>query len=367
MPSPTKVAVPCTITALRLAATPAVAALLAGGDTGAGLAVAGAVASGDLVDGAVARRLDAATRIGAWLDSAADRCLYLALVAGLVVNGSLSTPLVALLAAVLITQTLVAARFLLPAGRDARRPKTLTGAVLGGVVLATSLPLSPPVARVVELAVAVTAIDGLWWYWSQARSQRTIPALPSSWSRGPAPTGRSSRTRGVATLANLITFSRVGPAVVGLDAISRGQLGPALVCGAAFVGADILDGFIARALGQVSRLGAFLDRGIDAVTLVAVVLASSQQGWIEHWAAVGILARVAVITLLTTFLQVSGIRRPRSFCSAVANLGVLVALLHPTTLTIDVAVVVNLHNVLHVAYWTGQSVLRRIEARRVHP
>jgi cardiolipin synthase len=72
-----------------------------------------------------------------------------------------------------------------------------------------------------------------------------------------------------------------------------GALGAFLAAGLG----DLLDGFIARRLKQVSRFGALLDPAADKLTVFAAVVALAWQGLFPVWLAAAIVGRDLVITL----------------------------------------------------------------------
>ncbi|HUP05139.1 MAG TPA: CDP-alcohol phosphatidyltransferase family protein [Bryobacteraceae bacterium] len=72
---PSWINLPNALTALRLALVPFVLEALAGGRYVLALALFGVAAVSDAADGAIARRCGATTRVGAYLDPIADKCL----------------------------------------------------------------------------------------------------------------------------------------------------------------------------------------------------------------------------------------------------------------------------------------------------
>ncbi len=89
-------------TSLRIVAAPAVMALVLAdgpGSTAAAAALFAAAASTDLLDGYLARRWDAATKLGSFLDTTADKLLVSAVLVALVADGRASPYLAALIIA----------------------------------------------------------------------------------------------------------------------------------------------------------------------------------------------------------------------------------------------------------------------------
>lgn len=376
-PSLARASVPCSVTLLRLAATPLVALLLGEGRTAAGLLLALTLGATDLVDGTLARRLRATTRLGAWMDSIADRALYMALFGGIAISGEISTALVVVLATVLGLQSLVALRFVLGAKRGEPRPKTLMGAVVAGFLALCLLPVGPEVHRAFELATAMAAADGLWWYARQSGRSRDVgrrlvgiaSALEST-SSG-AVRSLAAKVRGVDVesrrtfpVANAISIGRVVPGVIGVGALAAEAFPVAVVAGLVFVALDVLDGMVARALDQCTRLGTWIDPCIDKTAFAAVVLVATGKGWLGPWLVGGITLRFLVIAVIALLLMRKKIRRPRNFGSGFANGSALAALALPSSGATDIAVILNVHNVLQYGYHAGQAWLRRKGDRR---
>lgn len=104
------------------------------------------------------------------------------------------------------------------------------------------------------------------------------------------------------TLPNLLTLAR---ALAGLPVAALALAGWWLPAFALFVAAaatDWLDGRIARARGQVSDFGRFLDPIADKLMVAAALVALVAQGAIAGWAV------LAVILILLRELLVAGLR-----------------------------------------------------------
>jgi cardiolipin synthase len=91
-----------------------------------------------------------------------------------------------------------------------------------------------------------------------------------------------------------------GLGIPNLLGIGRGALVPALLATPAPLvltlllaagASDVLDGPLARARGQESRLGRFLDGGVDACVLGAVAVAAARLGLLPWWSAGLVLGR----------------------------------------------------------------------------
>ncbi len=113
------------------------------------------------------------------------------------------------------------------------------------------------------------------------------------------------RTSMLTTLPNLLTLARIVaiPVVVALlyldSAVAR-WVAFGLFGAAAFT--DWLDGKLARARGEVSPLGRFLDPIADKLLVAAVVVMLVANGAITGWAV------VAAIVILCREILVSGLR-----------------------------------------------------------
>lgn len=97
--------------------------------------------------------------------------------------------------------------------------------------------------------------------------------------------------------ANLLGLLRAG-LVPALPAVSPAVLAALLAAAGA---ADVLDGPLARARGEVTRLGLWLDGAVDALVLPVAAVAAARAGRLEWWAAALVLARYglpwAVVTV----------------------------------------------------------------------
>ncbi len=100
-----------------------------------------------------------------------------------------------------------------------------------------------------------------------------------------------SSLREQVTLPNVITVARIGLIVVfGVLLVRSADAWAITVLAVAGV-SDFLDGFLARRLGQTSRLGQFLDPAADRLLTVVVVLGFLWRGIIPWWLVALLLAR----------------------------------------------------------------------------
>ncbi|HEY2667884.1 MAG TPA: CDP-alcohol phosphatidyltransferase family protein, partial [Actinomycetota bacterium] len=77
----------------------------------------------------------------------------------------------------------------------------------------------------------------------------------------------------VLTAPNLISFARLLLVPVFLLLYVAGRVLPAMVALVVVGTSDFVDGFVARATGQVSVLGKLLDPLADRIVIIAVLLA----------------------------------------------------------------------------------------------
>lgn len=98
--------------------------------------------------------------------------------------------------------------------------------------------------------------------------------------------------------ANLLGIARIlaTPIIIGLMLVDRPGLGIVafvLFCLAAVT--DFLDGWVARARGEVSPLGVFMDLTADKVLVAGVLVAMVEVGLLPTWLVATILVRELVI------------------------------------------------------------------------
>lgn len=93
------------------------------------------------------------------------------------------------------------------------------------------------------------------------------------------------------TLANALTALRVVLAPVFLVLYVRGDRLRALAAFAAAAATDVLDGLVARALRQHTRLGAFLDPIADKVLAACALIALAATGRLPAWLPALVVSR----------------------------------------------------------------------------
>jgi cardiolipin synthase len=101
----------------------------------------------------------------------------------------------------------------------------------------------------------------------------------------------AARDPGPFTLANGLTALRLVLAPVFLVLYVRGDQARALAAFAAAAATDLLDGLVARALRQHTRLGAFLDPIADKFLAACALFALAATGRLPMWLPVLVVAR----------------------------------------------------------------------------
>lgn len=108
----------------------------------------------------------------------------------------------------------------------------------------------------------------------------------------------SPRAPRIGSPANLLGIARIAatPVVIVLMLIGSPGLGlAAFVVFAAAAITDFLDGWVARARGEVSPLGVFMDLTADKVLVGGVLVAMVEAGLLPTWMVATILVRELVI------------------------------------------------------------------------
>lgn len=110
----------------------------------------------------------------------------------------------------------------------------------------------------------------------------------------------------VLTVPNLLSFARLAALpVIYLDLV-RGNQGRALALLVVFSVTDWLDGYLARRLDQITRLGTLLDPISDRVLFVVVGVGLVVGGYLPLWAVVVLLARDIGVLAVGAWLVVRG-------------------------------------------------------------
>lgn len=131
----------------------------------------------------------------------------------------------------------------------------------------------------------------------------------------------------VLTVPNLLSLVRLAALpFVYLD-LTGGQEGRALVVLLVIVWSDYLDGYLARRLDQVSRIGRLFDPISDRILMVVVGIGMIVADILPLWAVVVLLARDAVILVGGALLMSRSLDPPRvSDLGKAATFGLMTAL-----------------------------------------
>ena len=124
---------------------------------------------------------------------------------------------------------------------------------------------------------------------------------------------RAAETKSSMNLPNALTWLRIlmVPAIVVLFYLPYGWADPAACAGFAFAGiTDTLDGYYARKLGQISRLGTFLDPVADKliVACALVLIVSRDPRWYVVIVAIVIIGREIAVSALREWMAEIGAR-----------------------------------------------------------
>jgi cardiolipin synthase len=119
------------------------------------------------------------------------------------------------------------------------------------------------------------------------------------------------RRSDVLTVPNLISFARLlGVPLFLWLALGARHDGWAITVLAIGGTTDWVDGFLARRLGQVSRLGEMLDPLADRLYILATLLALTVRDVVPVWFTVALLAREAVLVACVPVLRHYGYGLP---------------------------------------------------------
>src|SRR5204862_4192276 len=135
--------------------------------------------------------------------------------------------LFAALAAIIALQTAATYRYR-RGGCAAGTPKTMSGPVVGALLLARLLVGDRAVADALEVATLVVAANGLSYYARPLMpARRVLPRLSGSHPSAVARNYHAKLTREhpvtdrVLTVPNMVTLMRIGPAVIGVVALGQ--------------------------------------------------------------------------------------------------------------------------------------------------
>src|SRR2546423_3544406 len=108
---------------------------------------------------------------------------------------------------------------------------------------------------------------------------------------------------------NAISFARLLLVPVFLLLYVIGRVLPAMIVLTVVGTSDFVDGFVARATGQVSVLGKLLDPLADRVVIIAVLVAYSIKGTVPWWLSSVIVARDVIIMVAFAVFEKRGLPR----------------------------------------------------------
>src|SRR3984893_4516118 len=111
----------------------------------------------------------------------------------------------------------------------------------------------------------------------------------------------------VLTAPNVISFARLLLVPVFLWLYVIGSVLPAMIILTVVGTSDFVDGFVARATGQVSVLGKLLDPLADRVVIIAVLVAYSIKGTVPWWLSSVIVARDVIIMVAFAVFEKRGL------------------------------------------------------------
>lgn len=114
----------------------------------------------------------------------------------------------------------------------------------------------------------------------------------------------------ILTIPNAVTVLRLLAVPFIVVALNNGKFAVALILLVVFSATDWVDGYLARTLNQVSKLGAVLDPAVDRIFIVAVALALFASGVVPLWAVLIVVVRDAGVFVLACALMLRGVAAP---------------------------------------------------------
>ena len=110
--------------------------------------------------------------------------------------------------------------------------------------------------------------------------------------------------------ANLVCLARVLLALVAIALLLHHHVGStrlAFVLTIFVIWADQLDGYLARKLNLVSKLGGILDIACDRIVEIAYWIAFAVLGWINIWIPILFLVRGGLVDAIRAYYQEKGL------------------------------------------------------------
>ncbi|UOE44849.1 CDP-alcohol phosphatidyltransferase family protein [Agromyces larvae] len=121
-----------------------------------------------------------------------------------------------------------------------------------------------------------------------------------------AATGTGDADRRVWTIPNVLSMLRLALVPVFLVYLVLGDYVAALVVLVAASLSDLLDGFLARRLNQITRLGQLLDPAADRLYIFAALVGLAAGGLVPWWIVVVVVARDVFLVVLGIVLANHG-------------------------------------------------------------
>jgi cardiolipin synthase len=187
---------------------------------------------------------------------------------------------------------------------------------------------------------------------------------------GPRPREtRSDQPLRPLTIPNLLGYARLAGIPVFLYLAFESGDGRSAAAAAVFwtiAATDYLDGFLARATGQYSRLGAMLDPLVDRLTVLAGVVVCWHFTLLPRWALALLLAREVITLLLAQLALRRGLEIEITWVGRIAVFLVLSGLFWALVLdsiVIDVIFVAGVIMAVLASVLYVRSGLRRVALR----
>ena len=117
---------------------------------------------------------------------------------------------------------------------------------------------------------------------------------------------RGAISQRIVTVPNILSFIRLSLVPVFLVLLLREQDIPALVVLVVSSATDYLDGYLARKLGQVTRLGQLLDPAADRLFIFATLLGLAAREVVPWWLVGIIIGRDVLLLVLGIILASNG-------------------------------------------------------------
>lgn len=153
------------------------------------------------------------------------------------------------------------------------------------------------------------------WYLSEERTKShlapfEVGARPSitlgHWKETVVNAAPNSGANRVLTVPNIISLARLAAVPLFAVLLSRGEDSWALVVLALSGISDWLDGLLARALHQESRLGKLLDPAADRLFILVTVIALAVRDLVPWWLVIALFLRDLLLAVLQLFLLHAG-------------------------------------------------------------